>query len=427
MRKWTCFVAGLILVTVGRPSLGQALTFGSGSGSYTVLNGDNLALVVGQFGDLGAPQNPTTPTKPGGVLDSSGQPYFNANGSVDSLSGTNAYAALFNQTSTAGDSIQAALQAKTEYISLGNRNTVEGYSIHIDGGAAFTPFNDLSTPSVSVSSDSTTGLLTMTTTSTLTKGASSLQVSQEILFNDPGRKDIAQFNVTFTNTGTSEITGLQYARTVDPNQDVAAPGSGSVNTVQSFGTKADPTAFAINSLGASSLREMALGVQYTDPNSPGSTIYAVDGSQTEGAILTNPSYLNGQAGTNYIQLHTSDEGADYVNGFNPASSGTTSNYLDYLADPSSAPFINAADMITNPDFSAYMTDTSLVLLSPVLPDLAPGQSTTYTFYYIFGNEAPETVPEPGAVSMLFAPLVLCGCASLCKRTRPARKRRSVRS
>jgi hypothetical protein len=421
MRKLTCFVAAIALVTVGRPSMGQALTFGSGGvGSYAVLNGDNLALYVDEYGDLGAPQNSGIPNKPGGVLNSSGQPYINSDGSVNTLGGTNAYGALYSPTSTAGDSIQAAVQAKTEYVTLGNRNAIEGWSVDMNGAKAFTPYSDMPTPTFSVSSNSATGLLTMTSTTTLAQGNADLQISQEILFNDPGRKNIAQFTVNFTNTGTTTITGLQYARIVDPNQDVAAGGS--VNTVQSFGAQADPKAFAINSTGSLSGNQMALGVQPTDQNAAGSTIYAVNGLMTETGTLGHPSYLDGQSGNNYIQLNANGVGATYVNATNSALDATTSNFQAYINNPASAPFLTASDASVNPDFSSFGSDTTLVLLSPDLPDLAPGASTSYTFYYIFGP-GPEgaPVPEPGPVAALFAPLVSMGCATL------LRHRRTVRS
>jgi hypothetical protein len=388
--------AGMMCVS---PVQAQAPTFGTGVGNYALLNGDNLALYVDHYGDLGAPQNATTPTKPGGSLNGTGQPYINVDGSVNNLGGTNEYAALYNPTATFG-SVQSQVQQKTEYITLGNRNAVEGWSVSVNDGASFVPYNALgmTAGSISTTYNSVTGLATATTDTTYKLGATNLGIQQEVLFNDTGRKNIAEFVTTFTNNGTSAISGLQYARGIDPNQGVASPGTTSdVNTNQSFGTSADLTQFAINSsdqLGQN--RMLALGVRSTDSNAVGSIIYATSGGQTQNALLTSPE-LARQGNPSYIQLLPGG-GASYVDAANPADDATTTNYQQYLQNPALAPFLNAADDSITPAFSSF-ADTDMVLLSPTM-SLAPGASTSYTFYYTFGTPNPVPTPEPGVVSLL---------------------------
>jgi hypothetical protein len=412
-------VAALMVPCIGIAQMAQAqaVSFGSGVGMYGLLNGDNISLYVDRWGDFGAPLNATTPKKPGGQLNGSGQPFINSDGSVNTLSGTNTYGILFSPTSTAGlSNIQAQVQAKTEYETLGNRNAVEGYSISVNGGATFTPYGGLgfSTPTLTVSGSSIDGALSATSQTTYTNGGTDLLVSQQAFFNTSSLKNMVEVTTTFTNlSATNSIQGLQYARGIDPNQGAAPPGNSSdVNTNQSFGTITDPTQFAINSTDLLGLnRTLALGVRGTDPNSAGSILFATSGAQTETALLTSPT-LAQQGNPSYVELESNGIAAEYVDSSNPADDATTVNFQEYLQDPSLAPFLNAADESVTPAFSTF-SDTDLVLLSPML-DLAPGASTTSTFYYTFGA---TVTPEPGMTSLALAGL--CGAIAF----RRSRKRR----
>ena len=401
----------------------QSATFGTGAGSYALLNGSYLALYIDRFGDLGAPMTSSvTLPKPGGLLDSLEQPYINSDGSVDTpvlidgVSTSITYAALYSAIATSG-SIQQQVQAKTEYITLGNLTAVEGWSVSVNGGASFVPCNGLgmtATP-ISVAYNSTTGQLSAVTNTTLSSGATDLLISQQVLFNTPGQASVAQFVVTLTNNGASAITGLQYARAVDPNQGVAPPGSsGDVNTNQSFGSPSSSTQFAINSADQEGFnRNLSLGVNPADLNSPGSTIYAVSGNQTQQSVLTNP-LPSSQNNPNQIVLHTSDLGADFVDPGNPSLDATTANYKLYLASPALAPFLNSQSQSVTPAFSTY-SDTDLVLLSPSM-NLAAGESTTFTFYYSFSA---STVPAPGSAPIMLAGAAGFGCTLRRRRRTPA--------
>jgi hypothetical protein len=386
------------------------------TGNYALLNGDNLALYIDQLGDLGAPMSssPSQP-KPGGQLNSSGQPFINSDGSVQTPVGTPAvpvtYAALYNPSATAG-TIQQQVQAKDEYITLGNRNAVEGWSISVNGGSSFIPYSNagMSAAPIVTSYNPVTGLLTATADTTYKVGATDVGISQETLFNDTGRKNLAEFVTTFTNNGTSTISGLQYARGVDPNQGVAPPGtSANVNTTQTFGTSVDPTQFAINSTDQESLnRNLALGVRSSDPNSAGTEIYAVSANQTESGLLGSPQ-VNRQGNPSYIQLDPNgDGGANFVDPTNPAMDSHTANYQEYLQNPALAPFLTAGNVSVTPEFSTYSPDTDLVLLSPVISNLTPGESESFTFYYTFGALNAGAVPEPGTIAMALAGI--CGAA-----------------
>jgi hypothetical protein len=393
----------------------QSATFGTGAGSYALLNGSYLALYIDRFGDLGAPMTSSvTLPKPGGLLDSLEQPYINSDGSVDTpvlidgVSTSITYAALYSAIATSG-SIQQQVQAKTEYITLGNLTAVEGWSVSVNGGSSFIPYDGtgMSAAPITASYNASTGLLTATSATTYMVGATDLEISQEVLFNDSARPNILQFVITFTNNGTTTITGLQYARAIDPNQGVAPPGtSADVNTMQAFGTPADPTQFAVNSIDQEGLnRSLALGVRNSDLNSAGSIIYAASASQTESSILSSPQPTN-QGDPSYIQLDANgDGGANYVTAINPAMDAHTANFEAYLETGGVLdPFLTSGNVGVTPVFTSYPSDTDLVLLSPQL-SLAPGASTTFTFYYTF-------LPVPVPSSTLSGDISLEGCANL---------------
>jgi len=150
--------------------------------------------------------------------------------------------------------------------------------------------------------DDVSGLLSAAVSNTYGVGSTHLTVQQAVYFNDAGRKNIVQFVATFTNHGSAAIS-LQYGRAVDPNQGVAPPGnSDDVETSQWFGTPVDPTQFAILSMDQMGLRrDLALGVRATDPNAPGSTIFACSAGQTETALLGSIS-LTRQGNPNHVVL-----------------------------------------------------------------------------------------------------------------------------
>jgi hypothetical protein len=390
----------------------QAPTFNAGGvGNYALLNGSNLALYIDRYGDLGAPQTTQTVSKPGGVLNGSGQPYVNADGSVQTPIPVSpfsdvTYAALYNPQATSG-TLQQQVQAKTEYITLGNRSAVEGWSISVNHGTSFIPYDGagMSVSNIVTTYNSSTGLLTATTNSAYTVGATNLGISEEVLFNDASRKNLAEFVTTFTNNGSSAIANLEYARVVDPNQGVAPPGNtGDTGTNQGFGTLTNASLFAIMSSDEMGLnRQLSLGVQNASPNAPGSYIYTANANQSESAVLGAPQ-LSRQGNPNYIELDANgDGGASYVDTANPLLDAHTTNFEDYIENPASAPFLTSSLASVTPSFNAY-GDTDLVLLSPFM-SLQPGQSTSYTFYYQF---SPTEVPEPDALSMLMGGSVVMG-------------------
>jgi hypothetical protein len=378
--------------------LAYAATFGTGVGNYALLLGDYLALYVDRCGDLGAPRNATTPTHPGGSIDASGNPYINSDGSVDSLGGTNCYAALYSSGATNAGTIQQQVQAKTEYITVGNRNTVESWSINVNNGLSFTTIGgslhvSMTTAPITASYNEESGLVSATGMTTYLDAPQHVTIQHEVYFNDAGRKNVVQFVVTFTNLGSSGIT-LQYARGVNPNQGVPPDHYGWTNTNQWFSTPVDPTLFAVNSADQEGfLRYLALGVRAGEPNTAGSIIYVTNGGQTENALLTSP-HLPSQGNPNDVVLSaTGGWGANFYDGYNPAYDSYSPNYA-------SAPFVTGYGQTFSPVFSAF-SESDLVLLSPIM-DIGPGQSATYVFYYTFGT-APIASGTPAATGAVETP------------------------
>src|SRR5207253_2648211 len=72
----------------------------------------------------------------------------------------------------------------------------------------------------------------------------------------------------------------------------------------------------------------------------------------------------------------------------------------YLIDSAQHPFLNASGSPVSPYLaSPYAPDEALALMSPVLPALAPGASTTFTFYYAFGDTGPPGFPAIGSIEL----------------------------
>ena len=120
---------------------------GGGSLAYAGLIGDNLTLYVEVGAALCAPRNTSAPVKPGGSLNGSNQPYINSDGSVNSLTGTNTYGLLYNPVSQYTNPLQTAVQNMIEFISLGGRNAVEGWTMQFATSGANTGWFPYSTTS----------------------------------------------------------------------------------------------------------------------------------------------------------------------------------------------------------------------------------------------------------------------------------------
>jgi len=378
---------------------------GGGSLAYAGLIGDNLTLYVEVGAALCAPRNTSAPVKPGGSLNGSNQPYINSDGSVNSLTGTNTYGLLYNPVSQYTNPLPTAVQNMIEFISLGGRNAVEGWTMQFATSGANTGWFPYSTTggsgglywTHSISSatwDASTDQLQLVTLSTFDAGA--LQVQHTFTFNGTGAKNIVTVQVQITNQPSSSlnINALTYCRALDPNQGVAPPGNTSdLNTNQSLGVSLYPQYFLVNSADQLNLsRQLGIGVHQLDANIASALLYAVNGAQTETALLTFP-VRSSQGNPSYVELNA-DGSATYYNA-GTGLTATCSNVWEWLqGNTSGYPFLQGSTPVT-PAFTIF-SDTDLVLMSGLLGSagsLPAGASTTFTWYYVLGTP-PPTPPPP---------------------------------
>ncbi len=391
--------------------------------AYGLLNDDNLALYIDRLGDLGAPTTNLLVTKPGGDYVNN-QPFINPDGSVNqSTVGTvnsRTYGALYNPNSTGsitpiGSSVQAKQQ---EYITVGPSQAAAGWGIRV--GGTWIPYTSLTSSLTSFAVNGSTssgqsgtfgGALSATSTFALN---STLTLTQSTYLNvDPttGQKlpaNEAKFDVVFKNTGTTALNGLAYSFMLNPNQGQSPDGGSHTNTTnQKYGTT-NPNAFAINS--EQNGLNMGLGVLPSDqtPNSGevelGSRIFSTS-ITSESGVLGNPEFLidglNNANAVPYVMLNSDGSASAFdptVDPFNPTET------IPFTGQFTQNPFLTGAD-------------DSLVLISPDL-NVAAGGSASFSFYLFFNppNGGP-TVPEPGAVALLFGSAISFGGLLLRRRTR----------
>jgi hypothetical protein len=390
----------------------QSALFPSSGGNqqYGLLNGDNLALYVDQFGDLGAPVNfNQTIYKPSGD-------YTGGHPNIDPTTGavlepgsgsSRTYAALYSSSSTGGISpIGASVLAKNqEYITVGPSLAAAGWGVKL--GGSWLPYYSpsLNFQGFSVSGSSAGSLLSATSSFAPT---STLAITQTVSINsaNPNR---ANFEVTFDNSkGTSAVSNVAYSFMLNPNQGEAPDGSSNTIATANKYQTTDTSAFAINA-EANSLN-LGLGVlpsdQVADPNEMenGSTLYTTTDVK-EGDVLGNPE-TNGTNPGNlnpYVVLNP-DGTVDY---FDPNS------ILYPLADATDP---NFADAFPDAAFTGG-SDTAMVLLSPSF-DIPAGGIRTFEFYLFFNPaQTGPTVPEPGAMSLLAGGVLSFGGLLLRRRNR----------
>lgn len=392
---------------------------------YALLNGDLLALYLNDRGDLGAPYpiiNGFPGAKPPGIVDPvTGRPSSSNiadDGRILPTDNPPTYGALFSRTSTPSSTIGGSVRQKSEYLTAGAGSVAEGFSLRGNQGLSgpgntFILPGDMILQNFSVSGDSRTGALSATSQLEYPTDSGTLEVMQNVVFQEtdapPNR---VKFTISFTNNSSEAITGLRYARAVDPNQ-----GFTTGETNQRFRTQADPNAFALNSLVGD--RGFGLGV-FPDGNTEG-TILVVTPETREDALLTNPT---AQLSSNsYVLLGAT---TTLPNGTNTASAslfqpaGDPNLISDDILLDSTLDFINDAAFtnMVNDNLSVPSGNAGLVLLSPILPDIAAnGGMESFTFYYFFDalQGPPPGVPEPGTVALLVSS-VLCG-GSLLRRRR----------
>ena len=399
--RWTCMTAvTLTSLSFGMTANAQAIKYSALGQTYGLLNGDNIALYISDRGDLGVPRRQgIIASKPSGNIDAiTGSPLdILPDGSISTDPGTGVYGALFSRTSTSGLPLQQSIQAKSEYITGGGGIALENFALFgnnsnlhtLTGG--YLHGDTVGTPTFSLSGNSATDILSATSAFTFSRAK--MKMTQEVSFQyDPVRKNLVQFKITFQNTGTTDLTGIRYARAVNPNQGAFGTGTTTLATLQQLGTPTEPDAFAINS--SASNRHLGLGV-FSDQQNGKGTILLSTATTEENTLLDNPTAQ--LANSNYVKLL--DGGAEYYEG----------NSL-----------VNTTDDFRKADFQNSVKfesggDDALLLLSPVI-NVAAGTSETFTFYYFFNNPAPSGVPEPGSVALLVSSLV-GGCFLLRKHSR----------
>lgn len=382
------FALTAILLPAGASSQSAAFTYtdpnnAANTHQYGLLNGDHLALYLNDRGDLGAPYhydfNGVGVIKPSGQTNGT-QPLVNMDGSVPETSGT--FAALYSKTSTAGaGSLYNSLTAKTEYITVAS--ALEAYGVYVPGQNAWLHNADFTaSPAAFTVSGSLDGMLTAYT-KTINAG-NGLTVEQTVTIDDvPGNKkqERAQFAVKITNSGSGPLTGLRYARVVNPNQGVYGP-SGTVATTQSFGTPTAPGAFAINSTAGGN--NLALGVDPGSSGSMGATIFSTSIVQ-EDALFNSLNSLLGSS--NRVTLGIGNQ-ATYTDAANNMISTP-----DFTADPTFASMVQ---------FDSQSSDDALVLASSAF-DLQSGASFNFNFNYYFdpaSSVVGNPTPEPGVPALL---------------------------
>ena len=373
---------------------------------YALLNGNLLSLYINSRGDLGAPVRGNT--KSPGFVNSVGQPYINSNGSVNTTvtpggPGTQAngtYGILFSPTSTANaGSLAASVQAKNEYLTVGADNVAEGYSLignasYLNGG--LNSGNDwLTARNFTVQSFTpaasgigiTSQLIKPNPATSTANNPRGLQITQNVSFQNSDNR--VQFSVTFKNTDTTTLTGIRYARAIDPNEGGTIPNNAKPgDTTQAFRTPSYKNAngkndaFVLDSFVQNTSRHLGIGVLPGDPNAVGSKVLATSATR-ESDLLSNPeANLFADPTNTYVQLGTGTNATYVKNGVGKAVG-------DYTSDS----FV--------PDFGPSGA-AGLVLESPEI-NLAPNAEQTFSFYYFFdpvSTAPPGNVPEPGALALL---------------------------
>jgi hypothetical protein len=395
---------------------------------YALLNGDLLALYLNDRGDLGAPYpiiSGIPGAKPPGIVDpATGRPSaanIGNDGRILPQDNPPTYGALFNRNPTPG-SLGESVRAKSEYLTAGTGAVAEGFSL-IGGQGLSGPGNSFLQPSDFLVTSFTTngqtnrlGPLSATSGLQFPTNTGNLDILQNVIFQeDNAPPNRVKFTITFTNNSDETITGLRYARAVDPNQ-----GFTTGVTTQRFRTEADPTAFAINSLVGD--RGFGFGV-LPDGNTEGLILLSTNEIR-EASLLSRPL---AQVGAKpYVRLgawHAGPNGTQTADAFMVIPAGDPNSTEDDIVIGSTTDYINDAAFTTlvNENLDTPSGNAGLVLLSPVLPDLAPDASTSFTFYYFFDaiQGPPGDVPEPGTVALLVSS-GFCGIGLAWRRRRAKR-------
>lgn len=408
--------------TVAASANAQARIYGYPTDSnrlhdYALLNGDLLALYINDRGDLGAPYpivSGIPGAKPPGIVDpATGRPHpanIADDGRILPTDNPPSYGALFSRTSTPAATLGESVRLKSEYLTAGTGSVAEGFSLFASQGLSGPGNTFLQASDFLVTSFTTNGQTDRNGVLSATSGlqyptdtGGNLDITQNVLFQeDNAPRNRVKFTITFTNNSDETITGLRYSRALDPNQ-----GFTSGVTSQRFRTEADPNAFALNSLVGD--RGFGFGV-FPDGNTNGTILLSTDEIR-EGTLLTRPL---SQVGTkNYVVLGESRLNSEGIlTGdammFQPA--GDPNSTADDILIGSTTDFIEDAafNALVNDNLNTPNGNAALLLLSPILPDLMPMASTSFTFYYFFDaiqQPPPNEVPEPGTLALLVSGLV----------------------
>ncbi len=354
--------------------------------TYGLINTDSVALYINDRGDLGAPYHATGTIKPNGLLDGNGQPYINADGSINTSAQSGTYGMLISDTPVTGaGSVGASVHAKSEYLTGGSSNVAEGFALYGDNSRLHSGTNWINASNFTVNSFSAQntanpGLVSQLFRQTGSSTTQGLQITQTAMLI--ASTNSIRFDIVFKNTDAQSLTNLRYARGVNANPSASSGGNG--NTQQFFGSAADPTAFLIGS-GVGN-KQVSFAVHQGDPNAIGSRVAAA-ATASESGLLSNPDRFFG-ASNRYVTLG-SGLSATYNVG-----NGTTQTTSDFSTDGSFQPDFGTLD---NGDYG--------ILIESGIFNLQAGESTNFSYYLEAQQRMTSSgVPEPGTLALLAAGL-----------------------
>ena len=359
--------------------------FASGH-TYANVSAGGTSIYINDRGDLGAPYRSTGIAKPNGFTDANGNPYINPDKSVNTAVTINGA-----QNGTYGLVVN-----KAEYLTSGPTNVAEGFAIignstRLQNGPSWLNASNFTVQSFQAAPGSVPGVVSNLFRQTGTASTQGLLVTQTVTLDAASNR--ISFNVSFTNNDIQTLSGLQYARAINPNQGGSLPAA-TGNTQQGFGLPNSSSSFGINtSVGQ---RQLGLAIKPGDPNTLNARITATTTTQ-ENSLLSNPDVFFG-SNRQYVQL-----GAGNNATFN-VGDGTTKTTSNFTTDKGFAPTFGAASS----------GDDALVLESGTF-SLAPGATDSFNFFLLADPITAAAVPEPGAMPLLAGILLSSGMLALRRR------------
>ena len=373
--------------------------------SYGLINTGAISLYINDRGDIGSPVR-SGGAKPNGLLDASGRPYINADGSVNTNANNNGtpngtYGLLVSQQpAPSGGSLGDSVRAKSEYLTVGSSTTAEGFAVFGDNsrlqkGSNWLNANDFKVNSFTTLSSGDGGLVSQLFRQTGAQATQGLSITQTVRpITSLNRVD---FNIHFTNNDAQTLTGLRYARGINANPGGSIPNASTGDTHQFFGGPSVDNAFGIGSSIGS--RQVMLSIIPGSPNATGARV-TVASTHEEGRLLSNPDLFFDPLNSAFVTLGTTalkPLSATFNVGDGNGTTQTTNNF--------SAPALSEN---FNPDFGTLDDGDYSLLLESGLFNLTAGQSADFTFSLAARPQNFSAgVPEPGAFA-LFAGLLSAG-------------------